>query len=122
MRTLRPLLMVLLLLTLSACGEKPQELPHGILGRWVTDADGYADRYFILSESAVVFATGEGNFTVHLITRVETYMQNANSCYLIHYKNDEGQNQALSLCYNDSREEIRFQNQARIAWKKYISS
>ncbi len=98
-------------------------VPDELLGVWKTSAPKYADRFFELKKDAVIFATGEGNVSVHAIVNIEQVREDKQILYTIYYTNQAGEEYKWSF-YHDSANggAIRFKNQKRIEWTKEDAS
>ena len=94
-------------------------VPDELLGVWKTSAPKYADRFFELKKDAVIFATGEGNVSVHAIVKIEQVREDKQILYTFYYTNQAGKEYKWSF-YQDSANggAIRFKNQKQIEWTK----
>ena len=90
----------LLLLVLGVlggmCSKTP--VPPDLIGKWTASSPTYEGRYLEISEDAVVFGTGRGTLSFHLITDVEAEPDDEGSTrYTLHYDDDDGAPWALEL-------------------------
>jgi len=94
-------------------------LPDNIEGRWATEDIRYADRFFRLSKTSVIFGVGETEIDVYFIadTRFVTLGDDEVVELSIHQKGEE--NTILSLIHKEGEiETLQLLNQPKVVWHR----
>jgi hypothetical protein len=119
MKSVRFFAVLALSTLLIACGTKKHPtLPEELVGVWKTSAPKYADRYFELQRNTIIFGTGEGTTSTHLIDSVEEARKGDQILYTISYTED-GKRYEWSFYYDPAHSKsIRLKNQAPMVWTK----
>ncbi len=100
--------------------EKNRFPPEGLIGRWETTDQPYADRFFEIQKTTITFGQGENTSETHTITEVEVEkVQGKNDLFTIHYKIGKGQ-ETKFIFYHDpaGKGSIRIKNQDKMLWTK----
>ncbi len=66
---------ILLVAFLVFLPERPTPLPDELVGVWTTSHPKYADRYFDLTKTTVIFGTGKESIDTNVISNVEKTLQ-----------------------------------------------
>jgi len=94
-----------------------RDLPAKMHGTWETDAEKYADRYFLLDKNSVGIGTGDGGIDWYEITRVTETGRDNQILYTIEFQDVEGAVFKRDFYYDaDDGGKIRFKNQPAIEW------
>jgi hypothetical protein len=122
MKPERLLVIVIFLIVLLACQPgKKTPVPEDLIGVWETKAPAYADRFFEIRTSEVIFGTGEEKFDTYPITKMKIEKDHGEQgpLYIICYKNSEGQVYKFFFYYDPANQgTIRFKNQQEMVWTK----
>ena len=95
------------------------EIPDELFGRWVTDDDKYADRFFDLSPYDVTFGIGDDRTAEYTIETIRGAIEDNNTIYTITFKDDEGTEYNQSVHFSKSDHDLlMFKNQNGIEWYK----
>ena len=124
MKSARFLAVLALCTLILGCGTKPYSttLPSELVGVWKTSAPKYADRYFELRSDMIVFGTGGGTVSRHVIKRIEEAREGDQTLYTIFYTEDETKYQ-WSFYYDPVHgKSIRLKPQASIVWTRKRNS
>lgn len=119
MKLVRTLAALAVFTLLLACGaRKFPSVPDELVGVWKTSAPQYADRFFELRKSFIVFGTGEASVSVHFIEYVEEAPAGERTLYTISYL-DDGKRYRWSFSYDPEHGKvIRLKNQTQMVWTK----
>ncbi len=115
------LLFVGLLLVSCAGSGTTVPLPDGMVGRWETQAEAYADRSFELSATTIVLGTGDGTYARSAISRVSRVSDENGVRYIIEYVNAAGERSSMRVHFDAATGAIRFYNQPELVWRKVES-
>lgn len=99
--------------------DAPDEVPPGLIGRWVTTASSYSDRVLEFRPNLVIFHTGPEteDRTEHRITRVQTRLIGDTAVVTLAYL-EAGTSYELSFRYTSVPEPVlSFTNQDRLIWR-----
>jgi len=108
-----------LCLMVSGCGTKTyKEVPDQVVGVWKTTAAKYADRYFELKRSSLVFGQGGNSLTTYSVTKVIVKEQKQQALYKIEYLGSEGQPEEWEFIYDAESSVLRLKSQDFIEWRK----
>ncbi len=123
MKSARFLAVLALCTLILGCGTKPYlTLPDELVGVWKTSAPKYADRYFELKRDTIVFGTGGGTASRHVIDRIEEAREGYQTLYTIFYT-DDGTQYQWSFYYDPAHgKSIRLKHQASIVWTRKRNS
>jgi hypothetical protein len=112
-------MIVLLSLSVLGCQEsRNTHVPKDLIGKWVTNAPKYEDRYLELTENMIYFGTGGKTFDFDPIGKISMTPQGKRVLYTISYYHIEGQEFKLSFFHDPKRQTLALKNQPRIIWTK----
>ncbi len=113
----------MLVIALLGCRQPPAPVPNDLIGVWETGDQRYAGRYLEISNTSVVFGTGEEDSLVYTVTGVERTRDGDTEIYTLRYTNPEGLGYALSVSFDATTADvIRLRHQPEIAWVKRAPS
>ncbi len=123
MKSARFLAVLALCTLILGCGTKPYStLPDELVGVWKTSAPQYAGRYFELKRDMIVFGTGGGTASSHVIDRIQEAREGDQTLYTIFYTED-GTKYHWSFYYDPVLgKSIRLKHQASIVWTRKRTS
>lgn len=116
--TAKLLLLGLVVLALGCADGSAVAMPNELVGFWRTSAEGYQDRYLVLTPLEVRIGTSETTSTVHEISKVQQLGEAAERVYRITYLSAEGKEYWLSLQYEAGNGSLRLVNQPQIEWRR----
>lgn len=103
----------------AGCDSRNRWVPDDLIGVWKTADPKYADRSLEFTKDSIVFGTGAGSVSAHLVTKISRATSDSSFLYNLTYKNQEGQEYRLSFFYDPERGGvIWFKNQKDILWRK----
>ncbi len=91
-------LIFLLLLFVVAC-EREVVVPQYLIGKWITSAPKYADRYLKISEHTLIYGVGEGKEVSHTIDKIDRKSVDGGIGYIFYYRDAEGEKAKLTFTY-----------------------
>ncbi len=96
-----------------------EEIPDYLVGRWLTSAPGYEDRYLEINKVSVLLATSVSTVNKYFIDKTATTAAGKQIGFTIDCKDLENSPYRLSLTYEpDSGGTLSFKNQSHITWRK----
>jgi hypothetical protein len=112
------LIVVAAILTLS-CSKKHRGIPEDLIGKWITSAPGYEDRFIEITKETVVYGLGGDKKDVYFISNLETNPEGNKLLYTINFKNKDGLAFTRSFYYDpENGGTIQFKHQKHIEWRK----
>ncbi|MEZ4417356.1 MAG: hypothetical protein R3E10_16500 [Gemmatimonadota bacterium] len=112
-------------LLLSACDmTPPPEIPSELLGRWVTDTEGYEGREISLVGDRLLISLGGPVGRAHPIDRIQSSPYGIQTEYRLFFRNEEGLNDELILRYENREgdETLRIRNLEMVIWRRVGAS
>lgn len=95
-----------------------KEVPPELLGVWATQAESHADRVFTITDSTLVFQTGETDSVIFPIVEVIRNDTDSGAEYVIKHDVD-GSVADFAFYYMETPEPvIQFKNQRNMDWRK----
>ena len=100
--------------------KKNRDIPVNLIGKWVTSAPGYEDRFIEITKETVTYGLGGDKEDAYLISNIEKSPEKINILYTISYKNTDGLEFTRSFYYHpENGGAIQFKHQEHIEWRKY---
>ncbi len=97
-------------------------MPTNLLGRWVTTAAGYEDRYLVMEDESLVFGTGGNSSDFYHVNRVREQNNDSDISYIIDYENKQKTKFKLKFIYTMGQQEIiKINHMENIIWRKKIN-
>lgn len=97
-------------------------IPVNLLGRWVTTAAGYEDRYLVMEDESLVFGTGGNSRDHYHVNRVREENNGSDIFYIIDYENKQKTKFKLKFIYTMGQQEIiKINHMENIIWRKKIN-
>ena len=91
--------------------------PDQMVGAWKTDDARYADRFFRLTKTSVIFGVGDNEIDVYFISDTKILNQGSDEVVQLSLKRSGGAETQLSLIHNDQEgESLTFLNQPGVSW------
>lgn len=114
------LLLIFSFLIMIGCPEDPP-FPNEIIGKWVTDNATYSDRYIEISETQLIFSTGEVEPNIFFIEKIQGEKQPEGVEWILDCEDIQGESFEFSLFYSDhaNGEQIKLKNQPNVNWTKF---
>jgi hypothetical protein len=96
-----------------------RRVPYELEGKWQTEDDKYADRWFDIDSVLVDFGTGGATVSTGFIKEVAVNSEPNRTLYTISYQANKAAMNQVSFYYEPAGGgTIRFTHQENIAWKK----
>ena len=95
-----------------------REIPPELLGVWATEAESHADRVFTITDSTLVFQTGETDSVIYPVVEVIRNDTDSGAEYVIKHDVD-GDVADFAFYYMEMPEPlIQFKYQRNMDWRK----
>lgn len=95
-----------------------REIPPELLGVWATEAESHADRVFTITDSTVIFQTGETDSVIYPVVEVIRNDTDSGAEYVIRH-DVEGDVAEFAFYYMEAPEPvIQFKNQRNMDWRR----
>jgi len=92
-------------------------LPDEMVGTWQSDDTRYADRFFRLSKTTVIFGIGESEIDVYFITDTKIISKGEDDVVQLSLHRPGEEDIRLSLIHENEEEELlRLLNQQNVFW------
>lgn len=99
--------------------SKSWDVPDYLLGKWVTSAPAYQDRYLEFNKVSLIFATGPATVTEYFISTLTTTTTAKEISIIIESWDAQNVYYQFSLIYQEVNDgTLFFKNQPQIKWKK----
>ncbi|MBI4791671.1 MAG: hypothetical protein HY789_02805 [Deltaproteobacteria bacterium] len=98
-----------------------EEIPDYLIGRWLTSAPGYEDRYLEINNVSLLFATSESTVNEYFIDKTATSASadGKQIVFTIECRDLENSPYRFSLTYEPGNGgTLSFKNQSHITWRK----
>ena len=96
-----------------------EEIPDYLVGKWLTSAPGYEDRYLEINKVSLLFATSESTVNEYFIDKNATAAAGKQIFFTFECKDLENSPYRFSLSYEpDNGGVLSFKNQSHITWRK----
>ena len=97
-------------------------MPTNLIGRWVTNAAGYEDRYLVMEDESLVLGTGGNSRDQYHVNRVREENNGSDIFYIIDYENKQKTKFKLKFIYTMGQQEIiKINHMENIIWRKKIN-
>jgi len=114
-----PGLIVAAAIITMSCSKKHRDIPENLIGRWITSAPRYEDRFIELTKETFVYGLGGDKKDIYPISGMEKRLEGNNVLFTIRYKNAEGLAFTRSFYYHpENGGAIQFKHQEHITWHK----
>jgi hypothetical protein len=99
----------------------PDPFPQHMIGVWHSDAPGYEDRYFELTDAIMVFGQGQRRLNIQFISRVKAkQLKGGRTRYTIHHKDSYGfEQKTVFLFEKGDVGRLWFNHQENVVWQKF---
>jgi hypothetical protein len=98
------------------------EVPGYLVGRWISSAPGYQERYLEISDVSLIFATSPTTVSEYFITNISTTATAKETSLAIESKDAQDITYHFALTYQPVQGGLLFfKNQPHIIWKKESS-
>jgi hypothetical protein len=95
-----------------------KEIPPELLGVWATEAESHADRVFTITDSTLIFQTGETDSVIYTVVEVIHNDTDSGAEYVIRHDVD-GSVAEFAFYYMAMPEPlIQFKNQRNMDWRR----
>ena len=112
-------LVTVLMLLLGCQSRKPSAVPDELVGVWKTLNAQYADRSFEITQTSIIFSTGDGQIDFYPIAAAEQVREGEALLYTILYLNEARQEYRFTFYFEPSNGGvIRWKNKRDIEWAK----
>ena len=112
-------LVTVLMLLLGCQSRKPTAVPDELVGVWKTLNAQYADRSFEITQTSIIFSTGDGQIDFYPIAAAEQAREGEALLYTILYLNEARQEYRFTFYFEPSNGGvIRWKNKRDIEWAK----
>ena len=98
--------------------KKNRDIPVNLIGKWVTSAPGYEDRFIEITKETFVYGLGGDKKDVYIISSLEQDQEGQNIVYTINYKNTEVTFTRSFYYHPENGGTIQFKHQKHIEWCK----
>ena len=98
--------------------KKNRDIPVNLIGKWVTSAPGYEDRFIEITKETFVYGLGGDKKDVYIISTLEQDQEGQNIVYTINYKNKEVTFTRSFYYHPENGGTIQFKHQKHIEWCK----
>jgi hypothetical protein len=98
--------------------NKNKDIPINLMGKWVTSAPGYQDRYIEFTKEKLGFGIGDDKEDVYMISSLEKNLEGKNIIYTIDFKNSEVKFTRSFYYHPENGGTIQFKHQEHIMWRK----
>ena len=98
--------------------KKNRDIPVNLIGKWVTSAPGYEDRFIEITKETFVYGLGGDKKDVYIISSLEQDQEGQNIVYTINYKNTEVTFTRSFYYHPKNGGAIQFKHQKHIEWRK----
>jgi hypothetical protein len=114
-----PVVIMVVLLIFVFFPKKNKDIPEYLIGKWITSAPGYEDRFIEITKETLTYGLGGDKEDVYFISGIEKSLKGINVLYTISYKNTDGLKFTRSFYYHpENGETIQFKHQEHITWRK----
>ena len=114
-----PVLIVVAAILTMSCSKKHRDIPENLIGKWITSAPRYEDRFIEITKETLVYGLGGDKKDVYFITNLETTPEGNKLLYTISFKNTEGVAFTRLFYYHpENGGVIQFKHQEHIEWRK----
>ena len=114
-----PVVILIAVLIFVFIPKKSKDVPDHLIGKWITDAPGYEDRFIEITEKTFVYGLGGDKQDVYLISNLETDLEKNIQLFTISYENKDGLKFTRSFYYHsENGGVVQFKNQEHIEWTK----
>ena len=112
-------LVTVLMLLLGCQSRKATIVPDELVGVWKTLNAQYADRSFEITQTSIIFSTGDGQIDFYPIAAAEQVREGEALLYTILYLNEARQEYRFTFYFEPSNGGvIRWKNKRDIEWAK----
>ncbi len=112
-------LVTILMLLLGCQSRKSTTVPDELVGVWKTLNTQYADRFLWITNTSIIFGTGDGQIAFYPIVAVEQAREGEALLYTILYLNEARQQYRFLFYFEPSNGGvIRWKNKRDIEWAK----
>lgn len=117
-----PALLVAGVLAVGGCGDdfdaagERVPVPSELKRRWITDHPRYADRHFEVTDSLLIFGTGEGGVSAERILAVFAREGERETLYQFRYRAGGTQVYDFDVLHDPERGSVRLENQPEVVW------
>ena len=98
--------------------KKNRDIPVKLIGKWVTSAPGYEDRFIEITKETFVYGLGRDKIDAYMISGLERKQEEQNIVYTIKYKNTEVTFTRSFYYHPENDGTIQFKHQEHIEWCK----
>jgi hypothetical protein len=114
-----PVVVIVVLLIFVFFPKKNKDIPDNLIGKWITSAPGYEDRFIEITKETLTYGLGGDKEDVYFISNLETNPEGNKLLYIISFKNTEGLEFTRSFYYHpENGGAIQFKHQEHIEWRK----
>ncbi len=114
-----PVVVMVVLLIFVFFPKKNKDIPDNLIGKWITSAPGYEDRFIEITKETLTYGLGGDKEDVYFISNLETNPEGNKLLYIISFKNTEGLEFTRSFYYHpENGGAIQFKHQEHIEWRK----
>ncbi|MBU4261853.1 MAG: hypothetical protein KKC76_08250 [Proteobacteria bacterium] len=100
-------------------GSNRWEVPDYLVGRWISSAPDYQDKYLEINNVSLIFATGPGTVAGYFITDITSIAKGKEIAFTFECKDVQGIAYQFFLNYQpDNGGTLFFKNQPQNKWKK----
>jgi hypothetical protein len=96
-----------------------EEIPDYLIGRWVTAAPGYGDRYLEINKVSVIFATSASTVSEYFIETTSASAAGKQTLFIVDCKDLRNGPFRFSLLYEaENGGTLAFKNQPNVKWQR----
>jgi len=114
-----PVLIVVAAILTISCSKKHRDIPEKLIGKWITSAPRYEDRFIEITKETIAYGLGGDKEDINFISSIEESLEGNRILYSITYKNKEGLAFTRFFYYHpENGGTIQFKHQEHITWRK----